>query len=316
MDIGAVFRRLARSRWIAATVGAAVLLAWAFFLHRQLQAIQHYPWHIPPIAPLLAIGLGACYFAGLALCWAFLLRRVALEQHVSLAAAVRVWLLSMMTRYIPGNVWHIVSRVALAHQLGVNNTQVFTSAAVEQVLTLLGALALFGCTLPFWRVGTLGRTWLLVLVPLGLLMLHPRVLGQILIWLATKTGRAQFAWRYTYCEIVILVAAYMLPNLCAGMALSLLVWGMSAVSLADLPLLFGAAALAWVIGYLSFFTPSGLGIREAVLVTLLSQLYPTPVALFASLLFRVVLTIGEMLAVGSAWAAGTLARRRLMQQQR
>ena len=57
---------------------------------------------------------------------------------------------------------------------------------------------------------------------------------------------------------------------------------------------FGAAyVLAGAIGILAFFVPSGLGVREAVIVLVLSQYMPTAEAIVISLLARLFSTIGD-----------------------
>lgn len=289
-----------RSRWLALAVSAVVLIAWGAFLATQLDALRQYPWQVTPLAFGGGILSGALYFGGLAWCWALLLHSVG-GGRAETGGAVRVWLLSMLTRYIPGNVWHILSRIALADTLGVAKTHVLTSATIEQVLTILGALALAGATLPFWGIAPSIESWLLLLLPVGMLLLHPRILGSVLAWAALRLRRPALAWHYRYQEIIWLLLAYTAATFWAGLALALLLWGLTPVTLAQLPLVLGASALSWVVGYLSFLTPSGLGVREAALVALLAQVYPLPVAIVASLLFRLVITLGEMLAVLVAW---------------
>lgn len=311
MDTRPLSRRLIRSRWLGLAVGMVVLIAWLLFLRSQLAALRQYPWEIAPPAFGIGILWGALYFAGLAVCWALLLRHTsAATRQVALGPATRVWLGSMMTRYIPGNIWHVLSRVALARHLRVSATHVLTSATIEQVLTLLGALALFGLTLPFWDVLPIDQIWLLAFVPLGLLLLHPRILGTALNWAAVRLKRPELAWPYTYGELLIILMAYIGATLFSGLALFTVLWGLAPVSLTHLPLVVGAAALAWSVGYLSFLTPSGLGVREALLVALLAQVYPLPVAIVASLLFRLVATLGEVLAVGLAWGYGRIRQDR------
>lgn len=300
-------RRLARSRWLGIAFGVVVLIAWGLFLRSQLAELRRYPWEISPLAFAVGVIWGAVYFVGLAVCWAFLLRHIGGSRPgVSMVAATRVWLGSMMTRYIPGNIWHVLSRVALASRLQVPATQVLTSASIEQVLTLLGALALFGLTLPFWEVIPAAQIWLVFLVPVGLLLLHPRILGTIMSWASVRLRRPELAWNYTYGDMLLLLLAYTCATLFSGLALFTVLWGLTPVELPHLPRVMGAAALAWAVGYLSFLTPSGLGVREALLVALLAQTYPLPVAIVSSLLFRLVATLGELLAVALAWGYGRM----------
>lgn len=293
-------RRLAGSRWLGVAIGAVVLLAWGSFMARRLDDLREYPWDIAPAALVAGVIAAAVYFGGLALCWALLLRHV-VGGHAALGSAMRAWLYSMTTRYIPGNVWHILSRVAFAQRLGVSKTHVLTSASIEQVLTLLAMLLLFACALPFWGASPADQAWLLLLVPMGLVMLHPRIMGRLLIWAADRFNRPNLAWHYTYSELLLLLAAYVGASLCAGLSLYVLLLGLAPTRLADAPLIIGAAGLAWSVGYLSFLTPSGIGVREAALVVVLSYIYPLPVAIIGSLLYRLVMTLGEFLAVSVLW---------------
>jgi hypothetical protein len=290
---------------VALLVSVLMLGAWGLFLQSQLAELRHYSWQVAPLAFGLSVIAGALHFAALAFCWALLLLFMSRALGgVRLAAAMRVWLLSMMARYIPGNVWHIVSRVAMAGHLRVNVTQVVSSATIEQGMTLLGALVMVGITLPFWGVLPGRHVWWLLLLPMGLLLIHPRIMGSLMAWAAVRLKRPELAWEYTYRDILMLLLANAGANLLAGLALFLLLSGMTDVHLADVPLLVGATALAWVVGYVTLFTPNGLGVREAALVALLSQVYPLPVAIVGSLLFRLVITLGEALAVLVSWVGG------------
>ena|SRR3989344_463090 len=54
-------------------------------------------------------------------------------------------------------------------------------------------------------------------------------------------------------------------------------------------------AISWLVGFLSFFSPGGLGVTEASLAFLLSTLIPLPIATTIALLFRLILTLSEIL---------------------
>jgi hypothetical protein len=292
---------LARSPWLRAAVALLVLLAWGWFLQGQLEALRAYEWRLAPLAFAAAVGWGALYFAGLAVSWTLLLRTTGgAARRVALADGARIWTGTMLSRYLPGNIWHIVGRVALAGSLGVSRAQVAASATVEQLLTLLGALALFALSLPFWRGGAGPEAWLLLLVPFGLAFLHPRALGALLAAAATRLRRPELAWQYRYGELLRILGAYTLANLAAGLALWVTLGALAPVEPGQLAFVAGAAAAAWAAGYLSFLTPSGLGVREAALAAMLAQAYPLPAAVVGSLVYRLALTLGELVAAGAA----------------
>lgn len=293
-------KSILRSPWLRGAVFALVLLAWGWFLRAQLESLRAYPWQIAPGAFALAIGLGALYFAGLAVCWGLLLRSMdGAARGAALSSSVPIWLTTMLSRYLPGNVWHIVGRLAFTERLGVSRTQVLTSAVVEQFLMLLGALAIFGLSLPLWSGRAGDATWLLLLVPAGLVALHPRALGAILGWAATRLHRPDLAWPYRYSQLLIVLLAYVGAYLAAGLACVVVLAGLGVDPIPLAPAI-GASGLAWAIGYLSFLTPSGLGVREAALTALLAQYIPLPAAIVGGLVHRLALTLGELLAAGAA----------------
>jgi glycosyltransferase 2 family protein len=296
--------RLKRSPWII-VLALGIAIAWAAFLVAQLDQLRSLQWQLNPAALSIAIVCGACYFASLACCWALLLHQQASQtERAKLAwlwAAVQVWLRSMSTRYIPGNIWHILSRVTMAGDLGVTRSQVVSSATIEQLLTLLGALSLFGLSLPFWQVEEQRYNWLLVLIPIGLLALHPRCLGRLLAWLARRFRRPELAWNYPYRNMLVLTALYSIANGWAGVGLVVLLGTMYPPTLDHSMLVIGSAGLAWAVGYLSVITPSGLGVREGVLTLMLSQIAPLPIAIASALLYRLTLSLGELCITLIAW---------------
>jgi glycosyltransferase 2 family protein len=299
---GAAPARLSRSRWLTVAAAGLVIVFWGLLLKGQAEALAQQPWAVAPGSLALAVLLCSLSQLSMAGCWVLLLRRMG--GAAPAWRATRVWLLSMFTRYVPGNVWHILSRVAMADRLGVPGSQVLASAAVEQALTLVGALAVAAVTLPFWGGPGSAQAWLLALLPLGLLALHPRLLGRFLTWAAARWRRPYLAWRYTFGEMLGLVACYMGAMLLSGLALFAVVAGVSDVALTQLPFCIGVAMLAWSVGYLSFVTPSGLGVREGVIVLLLAQVVPVPVAIVSSLLARLSFLVGEASVVAAAWLLG------------
>jgi hypothetical protein len=300
--------RLKPSTLLSFLLILVVVLAWALFLHTQFEAVRSVQWQIDLATLISASVCGAVYFLGLALVWGILVQEMsANRQHVSrswVLAAARVWLLSMVTRYLPGNIWHILSRVALAGQLGASRSQVLASATIEQGLTLIGAFSLFGLSLPFWRGEEPRYSWFLLVIPCGLFALHPHCLGRMLAWLAQRTQRPELVWNYRYCTMLGLVALYALANLWAGLGLVILLTALHPAAVSHGVFIVGSAALAWAIGYLSIVTPSGLGVREGVLTLLLSQIAPLSVVVVVVIWYRLALSLGELLITAMAWVYG------------
>ena len=60
--------------------------------------------------------------------------------------------------------------------------------------------------------------------------------------------------------------------------------------------LVGVYALSWIVGFIIPGAPAGIGVREALMVTLLEPIYGSGVAAGLSLIFRFVSSLGDLLA--------------------
>ena len=301
-------RAFLRSPWFRLLSIGCVAAAWLVFLVGQLPILVPYLGLVPPVALIAAVAWGAVYFAGLAFCWALVLERMGgARAGLTRRTAAHIWLRSMLTRYIPGNVWHILGRTVLADQRGVPIALVIASATVEQIVMLLAALAVAALTFPFWPVVGHDQLWLLALLPIGLVCLHPALFNRALAFVARLTRRPELAFYHSSSDLAVYLLAFVAAMLCSGCALVTLLMPLVPLTMSGVVFVLGAAALAWALGFLSFLTPSGLGVREAVLVGLLAKLFPLPVALAASLLFRLALTLGEVVAVGADYSMTWLA---------
>jgi uncharacterized membrane protein YbhN (UPF0104 family) len=68
-------------------------------------------------------------------------------------------------------------------------------------------------------------------------------------------------------------------------------------------------AISSTLGLMAVFAPGGLGIREGVLVYLLSVLMPGPVAVVVSVLTRIWMTVIEMVLIGVVYLIAQFRKR-------
>jgi uncharacterized membrane protein YbhN (UPF0104 family) len=64
----------------------------------------------------------------------------------------------------------------------------------------------------------------------------------------------------------------------------------------------GAFAFSLTIGFLAVFVPGGLGVREGILVLLLSLYFPLPVATLISIFSRLYISVVELGGFLVSWA--------------
>ena len=231
------------------------------------------------------------------------------KKHVSFREALTLFHLANITRYLPGRIWGVVRILSLSKGFGLSKTAVGSSLTLHVgIETALGGLIamslLFSDGMQETVKGVLGtfsgHTLLLMLAVMGVMVgfvfLIPKLAEharQFLKRLAPRLGNVSL-WGcvFTY---------HCLLWLCQGVAFFLFVRSLASVRLADAGVLTACFAFAWIVGFLSFLTPGGLGIREGLLGVLLASYLPTSQATIVALLCRLWMISAEILLAGTAF---------------
>lgn len=272
-----------------------VVAFWGLYVTTNWQVLSHYPWQLDYLRLLLAVALWCAYFTFMAGIWVYAARWAGAT--ISMGAGMWIWVSSMLARYVPGSIWHVAGRIYTASRIGVSAEVTFVSTLVEQVLTVAGELIVFTITLPIWPNLPPSSTLLaLTVVPMALLGLHPRVLNIVLRLISRALKRPPAAIPLGYRNLLLLQLGYCGAALVNGLAFFVLAGTLDQDLGRQLPLLVGGYLLARAIGFLSLITPTGIGVREAVLVAALSPYSPS-VAMASALLARFLSTAAEGLNV-------------------
>ncbi|HEY7350275.1 MAG TPA: lysylphosphatidylglycerol synthase transmembrane domain-containing protein [Ktedonobacterales bacterium] len=310
--------RRALKRVIGLVVVAAILILLGADLARSWDTLAKYHWQVS--APLLALAFVGFVAQTLSypLIWRSVLRR--LGQPLSLPKSVRIYLASEFVRYIPGNVWHVLTRIFWAEREGIPKSIGFISITVELVTKLAGGALVFAVTLLFWpHIDALGQVFSggtalivgLAAIPVLLALLQPRLLGWCLNRALKLMRKPAITLPMRYRDVLVVTFWWCASWVIGGVAFYLLLLGIAgtgatgAVSpvLLTLALCIGIYALGWDIGFLSFITPSGLGFREAAIILLLGLAAVTPTIALATViafLSRILATLAELLCVSGA----------------
>jgi len=240
---------------------------------------------------LLAAGL---YLVGQAAIWLKIINR--LVTPLAWRTGYRTWMISNMGRYIPGSVWHLVGRVVMGQGAGVNRTSGALGVLLEQSLQLLSALLIVGISLPFWPAGSFVRSWswLAILVPLGFVVIHPRLFFPLLNLILARLGRDPITAHLSYHMMCRYTIYYLLDHLANGLSLAFAMVALQA-PLEVVPAVVGGALFAWTVGYLTILAPGGLGVREVLVTEALAPLVGREVAAVGALLWRAANIITEAL---------------------
>ena len=258
------------------------------------------PWLFAAATVVLALSYGL-----VAWLWGFALRRAA---GIRLVAGARIWFLSNLARYVPGNVWSYVGAVELARREGVARRTTLAVMALTQVLSVGVALAV-GLPVLLAERARLGRPALLGAVVVVAVAALAVLFRRRLLGLARRRlpGFDPAELAPSAGTVAWLVAGYAAYWVVTGLAFAALVASLYPLAAGDVPLVVAAYAAAYAAGFLALLTPAGLGVREGVLVVALAPVLPAGPALVVALVSRVWMMLVELAGAGVAHLA---ARRR------
>src|SRR6266516_2882046 len=160
------------------------------------------------------------------LIWQSILAR--LGSRLDLLLCLRIYLASEFVRYIPGNVWHVLTRMLWVSKYGVSRPIAFASMTIELITKLAAGALIFAVSLLFWH--DLGSVRSLfdgtpIVVGLGaltilalLVILHPRVLSALLNTALRLLKRDPIVLSLRYRDILLVTLAWFTSWLIAGCA--------------------------------------------------------------------------------------------------
>ena len=244
-------------------------------------------------------GFGIAGMVGLALGWRRALELLGLP--CSRRDALHWYFVGQLGKYLPGGVWAVVGSAELAAGEGASRARAYGAMLLALGCGYLaGVLAVAGL-LPF-QIGLLQGLptvgFLLALIPLGVLAVHPAVLGRVLE-LTRRVAQRPIELEVPPWGSSLRLVGWHLP---AWLGLGLATWCVARALEGPAPVvnIVLAGILAWVVGFLVVPAPGGLGVREAVFTvaaTSLSSGMAAAVAVVARVLFVLVDLVGAGLVL-------------------
>jgi uncharacterized membrane protein YbhN (UPF0104 family) len=213
-------------------------------------------------------------------------------QRLSYGRAARIWLVVNLGRYIPGKVWSVAGLVVLAQRAGVEPWAAGASAFAMQALGIGTAAALVAAATPgAVSPGRLGLAALVAVATIAFLAWPPtaRVASRLL-------GSAARAQPLPLRAVAQSAALSLLSWMTYGVAFWLLARGLGLPGTLPVATAAGVFALGYILGLLALFAPGGVGVREVVLIGLLTPALGAGGAVGLSVASRILLTVTEVAA--------------------
>ena len=261
--------------------------------------LPDYDWRFRPGWLAVAVAAVAALYVAQAELWRLIVRGLG-GGDMPHAASRSVWAKSLVARYVPTNVLLVVGRVVLAERLGVPRRVTLASIVYEVGLAVCAAVIVgsyFVIELPGLEDQP-ARYAILVLVPLALGALHPRMFEPITRWGLGKLGREPLPRVLPFGSVLRLALAYALTWVSMGLGVYCFASAVHPIDAGDLAYIVASYPVSFCVAVLTFIVPSGLGTRDATLVAALDVVLPGSVALAIGVAFRIFQVLVELAYVG------------------
>jgi uncharacterized membrane protein YbhN (UPF0104 family) len=304
-------------RWFKRMLGVAITVAIFVWILRPI--VQKWPnvrervldTSIPRF--IFAAGMFAIFlFAFRALAWRKIV--ASFGYHLPIAAAVRIWSTSELARYVPGSILQVMGRIYLIRPYGVSGGVCSITQILELAIFLVANILVAVSCLLYFGIKNMehgARGWLFgiaLLLPILAVLLHPKIFYGIINTALRRLGKPAIVQRLRGKMLIAILFWNIFGLLWQTLAIFLIVQQPLGLKWDWWWIVAGAYCLAWCAGFLAFWAPGGLGMREVVFigamwVILPPQLQKSSVILaFLSVLLRLWATTGELLLAMIAYA--------------
>lgn len=282
-----------KPKHLVSFLGGIVVVLSIYFIAVQLSLHKEslLAWR-PSAKNIAMLSISAIVYAGanylLAFAWIYLLGRNGEPIPVK-TKMIGIYGKSQIAKYIPGNILHIGGRHLMGMSAGLTH-KALAFAAIYEIIGLLSAAMLISLIGLQWaKVDIAALKWLPVLSPALIVgyLIFPGILSRF-----GKQLKIHGKWYQLSVPLFIYLGFFLI----AGFSLLLLLLDYGAnPSLKLFVTALTAFAVAWSVGFITPGAPSGIGIRESILIILLSPLINADYAIILSFLFRLVTVIGDLL---------------------
>jgi uncharacterized membrane protein YbhN (UPF0104 family) len=218
--------------------------------------------------------------------------------------AAKIFFVGQLGKYIPGSLWPVLAQMEMGKDHGIPRPRSAAAFFLTYPIYLASGLLVAAVTLPVLAGASVARyAWLLLLIPLLAVALHPKVVNGVIGFGLRRLRRSPLERPLTRRGILT-SAGWALTGWAAyGVHLALIVHGLGAAGADAMILSFGAFALAWCLGFLVVIAPAGAGVREVAMVAALAPVLDRGSAIAAALCSRLIVSVGDLVCAALAGAA-------------
>lgn len=297
-----------RRKILGSLAAGGILCVLGSVIYKNWGEIRQYGFHLDLPNLLLSFVLFVLVFLAAGIGWGLVLRSLGVSWKM--AETLRVWFYSQVTRWIPGNVWSMLTLVYLSR--GIPKSTALLGGVLGLVFNMVASLLTVLLFLPWWPAEIARDSSLLLLIlPLlfvGVLGARPVLVNRLcdnrlsraLLRLVRQEGLLGELPRPTLGrkELFTILTYFVLYWCLSGVAFYSFVNSIAPLPPSLLPPCILIFAFSWIVSFLAFLTPGGLGVKESVTAVMLGNYIPLGVAAIISLALRIWMILAELFCLG------------------
>ena len=236
--------------------------------------VTAFDWEPDALTIAISIALHLLTFALFSKVWCWLMQSYG--HAISVKHAFKIAYLLNLGRYVPGKVWPVFGMAYLAKRIGVSERESVSSWIVAQVYANISSallcisIALIEPSIRDYLFQTLPDTVVVIalaVIAIGsiVLLASPHLMHVTLNHLLKLLKREPVELHITRGASLRLLVGYSAAWGMYGVAFWTFINGLSPDLNASLLVSIGAFVVAYQVGYLAFFVPGGIGVREAAI---------------------------------------------------
>lgn len=256
-------------------------------------------FHVGWLAPALVIL--PFFYVFSAYGWDLILRFMGVR--IGFGRAQVAWGQPLLARYVPGSVLYVLGRVVLSERAGIPRRMTIASIVYEQAISATSAVVVASYFI-INHPDLEGEAWrwaVLLLIPLAIVILQPRVFGPLANKALRAFGREPLPAVVPLHGVFLLVLYYSLNWIVVAFGIYCVARSVTYIPFDDILLVGSAQAIGYFAALVTLVAPAGLGVRDAAFAWGLKAALPSRSFALGSLIaiaVRGVMTVGELLYVG------------------
>jgi hypothetical protein len=289
------------NRVLAILLFGSTFAAMGLILYRDRERILAFDWRIDigylALTTLLySITLGLLFIA-----WCAILGQTSGFRDTR--KNFRIYYLALLARRLPSALWYITGRLVMYGRVGVAESAVLGSTALESLVLALAGALVFLALLPFYGSTDLSVRALPMAVAGGILLAvlsQPqyvlRLINRLFAWLKRAPMNVGVRRR----DVLRWLLAYSFAWLIGGAGLFCMINAIYVLPLSDLPAIVGIATLTTLVSLLTSLFPGGSSLKELTLAVLLSNYVPLSAGVVIAIAYRIWQTLLDFCWAGLA----------------